>query len=183
MTSGTLARSMSIEFVLRALEVDDLAVIHAAFAAIGWDKPIAQYQRYLDEQRAGHRDVRVAVVAGEFAGYVTLSWQPTYPPFVAASIPEIQDLNVLPRLRRRGIGSALLDAAESRAAARVQQVGIRVGLDGSYGAAQRLYVRRGYVPDGRGLCSGDRTLRHGEHAVVDDDLLLCFTKRLRDDAT
>jgi hypothetical protein len=40
-------------------------------------------------------------------------------------------------------------------------------------------VRRGYVPDGRGLCRGGLQLRHGDAFVVDDDLALYFTKQLR----
>lgn len=163
---------------IRPLETADPAVISSAFDAIGWDKPVDQYQRYLAEQEAGNRDVFVAMFDGEFAGYGTLNWQPTYPQYEAEKIPEIQDVNVLTQFRRRGIGSALLDAAENRAAKRVGRVGIRVGLDPGYGAAQRLYVQRGYVPDGHGLAYHDRTVQYGEQVAVDDDLVLCFTKRL-----
>ena len=116
----------------------------------------------------------IALLDGELAGYVTLSWQPEYPPFAADRIPEIQDLNVLPPLHRRGVGSALLDAAESRAKQNVQCVGIRVGVD----AAQRLYVQRGYVPDGRGLSHENHLVAYGEQVIVNDDLVLAFTKRL-----
>jgi hypothetical protein len=47
-----------------------------------------------------------------------------------------------------------------------------------YGMAQRLYVRRGYVPDGRGLMTHERPIVNGESVVVDDDLVLYFTKQL-----
>lgn len=163
---------------LRPLEPGDPAVISTAFGAIGWDKPVEQYDRYLIEQEAGSRHVIVALFNGEFAGYGTLNWQPTYPPYQAEGIPEIQDVNVLTQFRRRGIGSALLDAAEVFAKRTVASVGIRVGLDPGYGAAQRLYVRRGYVPDGRGVAYHDRTIEYGEQVAVDDDLVLCFTKKL-----
>ena len=115
---------------------------------------------------------------GQFAGYVTLVWQPSYPPFRAEGIPEIQDFNVLPAFRRRGIGSALMDAAESAAAERTGVVGIGVGLDPDYGPAQRLYVLRGYVPDGRGIAWRDSTVSYGEQVIVDDDLVLYFTRLL-----
>jgi GNAT superfamily N-acetyltransferase len=163
---------------VRRLDAADPAVIEAAFAAVGWARPAAQYERYLEEQRAGHRDVFVAWVGDAFAGYVTLNWHPEYPPFRADGIPEIQDFNVLPAFRRRRIGSALLDAAEAVAAERVRVVGIGVGLDPDYGPAQRLYVRRGYVPDGRGIAWHHRTVKYGDPVTVDDELVLYFTRSL-----
>ncbi len=163
---------------IRALEADDPERIASALAAIGWPSRPRSYERYLREQSAGTREVFVAVLDDELAGYATLNWRPEHPPFAAADIPEIEDLNVLPALQRRGIGSALLDAAESRAAESVQRIGIRVGLDADYGAAQRLYVQRGYVPDGRGLSFEHRPVAYGEQVTVNDDLVLACTKRL-----
>ena len=40
-------------------------------------------------------------------------------------------------------------------------------------------VKRGYVPDGRGLTYGNRYVREGERVPLDDDLVLHFTKSLR----
>jgi GNAT superfamily N-acetyltransferase len=165
----------AVSSTIRPLAAADPPVIAAAFAAIGWSKPREQYERYLVEQEAGERQVWVASVDDAFAGYVTLSRRPAYAPFREEGIPEIQDLNVLPAFRRRGVGSALLDAAEAAAGARV---GIAVGLEAGYGAAQRLYVRRGYVPDGRGIAYRWRTVEYGEQIVVDDDLVLCFTREV-----
>ncbi|CAA9349909.1 MAG: Acetyltransferase [uncultured Gemmatimonadetes bacterium] len=159
--------------MIRPLDAADPPVIAATFAMIGWSKPREQYERYLAEQEAGERQVWVAWVDNEFAGYVTLNRRPAYPVFREHGIPEIQDLNVLPAFRRRGIGSALLEGAERAAGARV---GIAVGLGADYGSAQRLYVRRGYVPDGRGVAYRGRTAGYGEQVVVDDDLVLCFTR-------
>ena len=107
-----------MEVTIRPLEARDMVPIANAFAAMGWNKPAAQYERYLAEQREGRREVLVAFVedGSAFAGYLTVVWQPDYPPLRAANVPEIQDLNVLPHLRRRGIASRLLDQAERRAA-------------------------------------------------------------------
>jgi GNAT superfamily N-acetyltransferase len=163
---------------IRPLARSDPPVIAAAFAAIGWSKPREQYERYLAQQAAGDRQVWGAYVGDQFAGYVTLVWQPDYLPFRSEGIPEIQDFNVLPAFRRRGIGSALMDAAESAAGARAGVVGIGVGLDPDYGPAQRLYVLRGYVPDGRGIVWRDSTVSCGEQVIVDDDLVLYFTRVL-----
>lgn len=163
---------------IRPLAAEDPGRIASAFAAIGWRKPREQYEHYLAEQAADERRVFVALDGGDFAGYVTLVWRPHYPPFRADGIPEIQDLNVLPAFRRRGVASALLDAAESVAGERGRVVGIGVGLDPDYGAAQRLYVLRGYVPDGRGIAWRNRTVSYGDPVTVDDDLVLWFTRDL-----
>jgi ribosomal protein S18 acetylase RimI-like enzyme len=152
-------------------------VIAAAFDEIGWNKPESQYRRYLDEQEAGTRDVLVATVGGEFAGYVTVRWTSPYEPF--DGMPEIQDFNVLPKFRRRGIGSALMDAAEALVAERSPVVGIGVGLYPDYGQAQRMYVRRGYLPDGRGLIYDGRQVPPMETIRNDDSATLMFTKQLR----
>jgi GNAT superfamily N-acetyltransferase len=163
---------------VRLLEADDVQPIASAFAAIGWNKPASQYERYLAEQQRGERVVLVAFLHGAFAGYLTIAWQAGYAPFREAGIPEIMDFNVLPHLRRRGIGSRLMDEAERRIAERSAVVGIGVGMDPDYGAAQRLYVKRGYVPDGRGLSSNGRHVRWGETVIVNDGLNLHFTKDL-----
>ena len=163
---------------VRLLEAGDVSTIAAAVAAIGWNKPAAQYERYLAEQRRGDRVALVAFQGDEFAGYVTILWESGYVPFRDAGIPEVVDFNVLPQARRRGIGSRLLDEAERRVAERSAQIGIGVGMDRDYGAAQRLYVRRGYVPDGRGLTSHNRPVAWGETVTVDDGLALYFTKEL-----
>lgn len=161
-----------------SLEAVDIPAIAAAFAAIGWNKPAAQYERYLAEQHRGEREVLVAAWEEAFAGYVTIVWRSAYEPFRDAGIPEIADFNVLPHRRRRGIGSRLLDEAERCIAARSPLGGIGVGLYADYGAAQRLYVKRGYAPDGRDLISHRRRVIGGERVVVDDDLALYFTKVL-----
>ncbi len=165
---------------IRELTPCDVDEIVAAFGAIGWakTKPVSLYERYLEERDHGQRVVWVAFVDTAFAGYVTVNWESLYPPFREASTPEIQDLNVLPQLRRRGVGSALLECAEHGITDRSGVAGIGVGLGEAYGAAQRLYVQRGYVPDGRGVTYRYRTLREGDETRIDDEILLWFTRKL-----
>jgi len=164
--------------VLAPLQSEDIAEIAAAFGALGWNKPASQYERYLREQAEGARHVVVARWNGAFAGYVTIVWCATYEPFAAENIPEVSDFNVLPDFRRRRIGTVLMDEAERRIAARGPVAGIGVGLHHDYGAAQRLYVLRGYVPDARGITAHGRHLNWGDDAKIDDDLVLWLTKRL-----
>jgi GNAT superfamily N-acetyltransferase len=169
---------------IRTLESADIAPIAAAFAKLGWGKPASQYEQYLSEQEASQRVVLVAfsglqrLQTLEFAGYVTICWQSHYPPFREQNIPEIVDFNVLPKFRRQGIGAALMDEAESRVAARSTLAGLGVGMTADYGSAQRMYVKRGYIPDGRGLHSRGQPVQYGQSVPVDDDLVLFLTKTL-----
>src|SRR5689334_13213547 len=98
---------------IRHLEAQDVEIIAAAFQQIGWNKPVAQYERYLAQQTYGRRPVFVAFLDGTFAGYLTINWQSEYSPFGEQNIPEIQDFNVLPQFRRQGIGTRLMDEAEA----------------------------------------------------------------------
>jgi GNAT superfamily N-acetyltransferase len=161
---------------IRPLENGDVAPISTAFHGLG--KPRSQYERYLSEQQEGVRTTFVAFAGRDFAGYVTINWNPSYPPFHANGIPEIQDFNVLPRFRRRGIGARLMDEAERKVSERSSVVGIGVGMTPDYGAAQRLYAFRGYVPDGMGLAHDGRPVRRGDRITIDDGLVLYMTKAL-----
>lgn len=163
---------------IRLLEGHDVAPISAAFCGLGWDKPRSQYENYFSEQREGARTVLVAFAGTDFAGYVTINWRPGYQPFRADGVPEIQDFNVLPCFRRQGIGSRLMEEAEQKVSERSSVVGIGVGVSPDYGAAQRLYVLRGYVPDGKGLMRHTLPVSKGGRITVDDALVLYLTKTL-----
>ena len=165
--------------IIRLLESQDIPQIAEAFEKIGWNKPASQYERYLMEQVAKLRDVYVAFLEEQFAGYLTICWTSSYPAFREAKIPEIVDFNVLPKFQRQGIGTQLMDLAENEIAKRGPIAGIGVGMYPNYGAAQRMYVLRGYVPDGRGLYQNDHFPKHGEQITVDDDLALYFTKEVK----
>ena len=159
---------VTLQPVIRLMDESDPETVSAAFTALGWHKPPALYQRYLAEQEAGQRLAFLAEWRGEFVGYVTLLWDSDYRPFAERQIPEISDLNVLPPHRRQGIGNALLDHAESAASARSEVVGLGVGLYCDYGAAQRIYGRRGYLPDGRGIMYRNQPVEPGAAIRIDD---------------
>lgn len=167
-----------IRVLIRMLEPSDIQQIAGAFAAIGWDKPASQYERYHKEQVDKVRDVYVAYVEGVFAGYLTVCWTSTYGPFREEDIPEIVDFNVLPQYRRQGVGTQLMEKAESEISKVSPIAGIGVGMDPDYGAAQRLYVLRGYVPDGRGLHYRGHYPAYGEKITMDESLAIYLTKKL-----
>ena len=164
--------------VMRPLNEADATAFEEAFAEMGWNKPASRFERYFREQEAGRRTVLVAEWEGSVAGYVTILWESGDPVFRSRGIPEISDFNVLLKCRRRGIGSALMDAAESIVAGKSAVVGLGVGLHPGYGSAQRLYVRRGYVPDGAGVVVDGDAVPEGATVRLDDSPVLRMTKEL-----
>src|SRR5262245_54009719 len=164
---------------IRELNPRDPHRLAAAFAAAGWPgQGVARYQRYLAEQRSGQRLVFLAEWDDQPLGYVCVLWHSDYAPFRSAGIPEIVDFNVLPAYRRRGVGTALMDAAEQTIAERSDRAGLGCGLYADYGPALRLYLRRGYLPDGRGITYDRRTVEPGQSVRVDDSAALMLVKRL-----
>lgn len=164
--------------MIRLADESDLAALEAACAAEGAPRPREQLERYLAEQRAGLRLFLVAHARGAVAGYLTLAWQADYIPFRREGVPEIQDLFVLPSLRRAGVATRLLDEAERHASTRSGRVGLGVGIYAAYGPAHLLYARRGYLPDAAGATAGGRALEGGETVSVDDSLVLHLVKDL-----
>lgn len=164
---------------IRSLEENDIPMIAAVFAELGWNKPASQYARYFMEQSMEICNMYVGFIQEEFAGYLLVYWASGYKAFRDKKIPEIVDFNVLPKFRRRGIGSRLMDKAETEIAKVSPIAGIGVGMTREYGAAQQLYVLRGYVPDGLGLHWRDHHVQYGEAVRVDDDLALYLTKDLK----
>ena len=57
---------------------------------------------------------------------------------------------------------------------------LAVGVHSGYGTAQRIYVKRGYIPDGNGVWYQGKVLEQYAPCVNDDDLLLFFSKNLRE---
>ncbi|MDH5723332.1 MAG: GNAT family N-acetyltransferase [Alphaproteobacteria bacterium] len=147
---------------------------------IGAYKDLGYYERSLERQKKGGLEVIAALTAEEdLAGYCIYNRKPKYAYFKTLEIPEIQDLNVLPQFRRNGIGRSIILFCE--ALARVEkhkEIGIGVGLDQSFGTAQRLYVKMGYLPDGSGISYDRKQVAAGEFRPIDDLLCLMMTKTL-----
>lgn len=169
---------MNPKIIIREMTEADCPVISSAFAAQGWDKPVSQYLRYWQESVESKRVNLLAKCDGQFSGYVTIVWESHYPPFRQAEIPEIVDFNVLLKFRRLHIGSALMDEAERRIALRSPLAGLGVCLHVDYGAAQVLYAKRGYLPDGRGVFCHGHYPQYGEQVTIDDDLALYLTRQV-----
>lgn len=159
----------------------DVELVYEALEREQISKPRAYVERCGEENEAGARVTLLALYKGRFAGWLHLLPVSKYPPFAAEGIPEINNFDVVPSLRRIGIGSALMDAVEKLAFERGDIVGIGVGLYVSYGSAQRMYARRGYIPDGKGVMYANTPVVPGETVRIDDELVLYMTKRKQAD--
>ncbi len=170
-----------IEFTIRTATEADLPLLAEVAKRQGDHHDADYFPRSLLEQAAGHRIVLVAVLSdNSLAGDVQLIWNPIYAPFRALGIPEIQDLAIIPAMRRQGLGERLVIYCENlvREAGRTD-IGIGVGLHARFGSAQRLYVRLGYIPDGGGVVYDEDTpVNRGDLRPVDDLLTLKLVKAL-----
>lgn len=166
------------ELEIKLVHPDELAAVVEMFLLhIYPDDPQAAHLHFGDHANGGGATF-LAFVQGDWAGYLTIRWRSNDPLLRSANIPLIHDLLVFPAFRRRGIASRLIDEAEALIATRASKAGITVGLFDAYGPAQRLYARKGYVPDGRGACRAGRPLQQGEVVTMDHDLILWLAKDL-----
>jgi GNAT superfamily N-acetyltransferase len=131
-------------FVVRRLRHEDLASFQAGLPA--WNG-----NEYADRLASQDRGLAVQLVAwaGEdavgkamvvFPGHV--EWSESA---FRETCPELRDLAVSDAWTRRGIGTALVAAAEREVrAAGFDRIGLGVGLEPSYGPARAMYERLGY---------------------------------------
>lgn len=166
-------------YSIKKLAQTDVNQLFQQFEIANWHKPLSLFEQYYNEQVRGERLIWVAWLENNPVGYITLKWDSLYSPFAEKNIPEIMDFNVLPSYRCLGIGSSLLQIAEETAARKCSVVGLGVGLYSDYGAAQKLYIKKGYIPNGQGISYHYQTLTPGAQTCLDDDLVLWFTKTLK----
>ncbi|MCB0011959.1 MAG: GNAT family N-acetyltransferase [Anaerolineales bacterium] len=170
-------------FTVRDVRAADVTLIDAAIKSMGWQRPEGHFGTVFAQAERGEICfLIVTTAAGDYAGHGKLVWSPGHPYFQTHAIPEIQDLVALSTYRRQGVASLLVENLEALAAERGDQIGIGFALYGDYGPAQRMYVRRGYVPVGISVSYQDRLVQPGETVPVDDDLVFVLVKSLRPSA-
>ena len=170
------------ELVIRNMEEGDAKIFYEEYLAQGWHPDLSVYTQRLKDQAEGKCIALTAVYRGHPAGYVYVYLTPHGGPFRDKGWPEIHDFSVLQKYQRRGIGSRLMDAAEQVAAQYADTVWLGVGLCDSYGSAQRMYIKRGFIPDGSGVWYQDKQcVQYETVCTVDDDLILYLSKKLPGD--
>lgn len=167
---------MNPSIEVRQMAESDVDLVYRIFAEHDIKKPRDYILKCWEQNVAGERRTLLAFYEGHFAGSLHLLATSNYPYFAENGIPEINDFNVIPPVRKLGIGNELMEAVERIAFEKYGKVGIGVGLYQSYGNAQRLYAKRGYIPDGRGLMYKEQPVTPGSIVCADDDLNLFFIK-------
>lgn len=147
--------------------------------AQGWESTEAKLEMRLKHMREGKCIPIVAELNGCPAGYINVYPDCKWGAFGDMGYPEIVDFAVLEKFRRKGVGAKLMDIAEQVAAEYSDTVYLAVGLHSGYGSAQRMYVKRGYIPDGSGVWYGDKVCQPHSDCINDDNLNLYFYKKLK----
>lgn len=166
------------EILIRTILQADAQLICDEEIAQGWNQTVDKYLMRLEDNRSGKSISLVAEYKGNVAGYINVYPNAKEGPFANQGYPEIVDFGVLKKYRRLGIGTKLMDVAEEIAGKYADTVYLAVGLYTSYGNAQRMYVKRGYIPDGTGVWYGNQIAKPYENYCNDDDLNLYFSKKL-----
>lgn len=141
---------------------------------------IVYLKNQLDNQEKQECSALLALYNGEIAGYVFLYYKCKWGGLSNCNIPGIVDLIVFEKYRKKGIASVLMNVAEEIAKKYSDKVYVDVCLSSEYGPAQRLYVKRGYVPDGKGVYYEEKICETNAVCKNDDELTLCLVKQFGD---
>lgn len=151
--------------------------INKVMKILRWDKQDDIFLSILNPLYKTTDYCEVYYVEGK--GFAVLNTQPLYPLYRRLGIPEIQDIYVLPDYRREGVATALIQHCEELV--ETDMVGISVPVSPDYGAAQRLYYKLGYEPDGNGVTYDRESVTHGSMVRLDENLCLMMVKDLKAD--
>lgn len=162
---------------VRAMNYDDIPLICRADCDES-EKNKTYLKNQLANQEKHECSALIALYNGEAAGYVFLYYRCKWGGLAACGIPGIVDLIVFEKHRRKGIATVLMDVAEEIAKKHCDKVYLDVCLNSEYGPAQRLYIKRGYVPDGKGAYYEERVCETNAICKNDDELTLCLVKDL-----
>lgn len=163
---------------IRTMVEADAVIITSEEIAQGWNANLKKYEKRLHDQ---HERLCISLVSdylGNVAGYINLYFKIKHGPFKDTNYPEIVDFGVLEKYRRIGIGNKLMDVAEEIALQYSDTVCLGVGLHNGYGSAQRMYIKRGYIPDGSGVWFKNELCMPYSQCENSDDLVLYMSKKL-----
>ena len=168
---------METTCLIRKMQTSDVKELSQGFINQGWPGREEILARYFLEQECREREVLVAEVGGTLAGYITILPCAKQGPF-AEIYPELSDFNVFEPFQNQGIGNLLMEEAEKRVKLVSDKVTLGVGLHSGYGPAQRLYIKRGYIPDGSGVWYQNYPVAMNATCEDIGDLVLYLSKDL-----
>ena len=169
---------MENNIIIRRMQETDPQIFSNEECAQGWHASPQKYDMRISDEKKGISVALTAEYQNHPAGYINVYWNCAAGPFADKNIPEIVDFGVLEKYRNKGIGGLLMDTAEKIVLTRSKIVCIGVGLHAGYGSAQRMYVKRGYIPDGSGVWYRDQICTPYGDCCNDDDLVLYLSKEL-----
>ena len=164
--------------IIRSMEQEDSQIIYNELLDQNYHPSKEIYDGYYIDQETNKRFAFIAEYQGSVAGYTTLFAEATTGPFAYKGIPEVVDLHVFIKYQNKGIGNIILDVVEKIASEISNTISLGVGLHSGYGAAQRIYVKRNYIPDGSGVWYMNKQLDQYCSCYNDDDLVLYLSKSL-----
>lgn len=168
------------KITVRNLRMTDPEIFAREEVKQGWKNAAPEKLRSrIADNVSGKAIALAADYEGEPAGYVSLYPYCMWGAFGGKGYSEIVDLAVLEKFRSRGVASALMEVSEKIAAEYSDTVYLAVGLHQGYGAAQRLYIKRGYIFDGTGVWYNDKPCIPYETYPNDDELNLFLSKKLK----
>lgn len=162
---------------VRIMEYNDIVLICKA-ANDESESNIVYLKNQLENQRKQQCSALLALYNGEIAGYVFLYYKCRWGGLANCGLPGVIDLIVFEKYRKKGIATVLMDIAENIAKKYSDKVYLDVCLSSEYGSAQRLYVKRGYVPDGKGVYYEEKVCKTNAICRNDDELTLCLVKEV-----
>lgn len=167
------------KILIRDLTTEDAYMITKEEIKQGWHQQVEKYIKRIQDRDNGFCISLVAEYEGNIAGYINIYINSNKESINSQRLPEIVDLGVLEKYRKQGIGTKLMDVAEEIAKTYSSKVFLSVGLHKGYGSAQRMYVKRGYIPDGSGVWYQDEICTPYSNCCNDDDLLIRMYKEFK----
>ncbi len=167
------------DILIRDMTNADPQIITNEEIAQGWvHQKVEKYTQRLKDASEGKCIALVAEYKGYIAGYFNVYPDSKSGPFGGKGLPELVDFGVFKKYRNNGIGNILMQTAENIAKQYADVVYLGVGLHKDYGAAQRMYIKRGFVPDGTGLWWNDTNLEPYADMKNDDCTAIYMSKKL-----
>lgn len=142
------------------------------------DNDAAYLNRQLANQDKQECSALLALYHENVAGYVLLYYRCRWGGLANCNLPSVVDLIVFKDYRQKKIATVLMDVAENIAKKHCDKVYLDVCLNAEYGPAQRLYTKRGYIPDGKGIYYEGKVCETDADCKNNDELALCLVKNL-----
>ena len=167
------------EIVIRDMVETDPQIITHEEHLQGWtEQKTEKYTQRLKDVAEGKCVALVAEYKGNVAGYFNVYPNTMCGLYGGKGYPELIDLGVLKKYRKHGIGNILMQVAEDVARQYADMAIIGVGLHRDYGAAQRMYIKRGFIPDGTGVWWQNKPLEPYADFKNDDEAAIYMYKKL-----